>query len=306
MNFWIIRRKETFKYLFVIAITLASVLVMSVLVFQNRDVLRSIRSQVQIFPLLLTLPTFLISALLTGFVWGKIVNSLGVNIPLHKHILIYLATSFWGRLPGGLWHVIGRVAMYERMGVLKRITTVASLLQWFLIIYSGILTTLLLLPFVYNVTKYVLFYFLIIFLIGGVLLNPRIFMVVLRKFLKTPSVYEVSFFDLIEWLICYIIIWMFGGLLLHLVLYSFSIQSLFLPFSIVAWSIGNVSGTIITFLPTGFGITEAITSVLLALQIPSSLGVLSSILLRILLTIYDFIFSILSFLIIRIMRFPVL
>jgi uncharacterized membrane protein YbhN (UPF0104 family) len=123
------------------------------------------------------------------------------------------------------------------------------------------------------------------------LFNPRLLRWILRNLIKDPLIEDISYRSVAFWVIIYLIIWFLGGTILFLVVNSIYPGKVSLFTSLSAWSAGSVSGTLMTFLPSGLGLTEAVTSLLLSIQIPSSISVISSLVIRILLTIYDFLLS---------------
>ena len=84
-----------------ILMTAASVWVMLRLILISKDQLKNIPVSFHTIPLLITLPLFLVTTLLTSFIWGQMMISFDNRISLSQHIVIYLATLFAGRLPGG-------------------------------------------------------------------------------------------------------------------------------------------------------------------------------------------------------------
>jgi hypothetical protein len=86
--------------IFIFVLTL-SVGVLYHMVISNKEILLSTHFTINYLLLLVTLPIYIIASLFTGFIWGKMMNSFGVNIPIYQHIVIYVATGFIGRLRGG-------------------------------------------------------------------------------------------------------------------------------------------------------------------------------------------------------------
>ncbi len=141
-------KRKSIRIAVAVLMTAASFWVMLRLILISKEQLINIPASFQIAPLLLTLPLFLVTTLLTSFIWGQMMSIFDNRISISQHIIIYLATLFAGRLPGGIWNVVGRIAWYDQLGIRKRITTFVSILQWFMIIWSGTIVLLLVVPWI--------------------------------------------------------------------------------------------------------------------------------------------------------------
>ena len=286
-----------------ILMTAASVWVMLRLILISKDQLKNIPVSFHTIPLLITLPLFLVTTLLTSFIWGQMMISFDNRISLSQHIVIYLATLFAGRLPGGIWNVVGRIAWYEQLGIRKRITTFVSILQWFTILWSGTIVLLLILPWIFGINIKNIVFLAGLILLLALLLNPRVVRLLMQKLLKGVELPEIRFRKILSWLALYLLIWILGGTILYLITVSIYPGLNSWLYSLAAWSAAGVSGTLVTFLPSGLGLVELVSSLVLSVQIPSSISVVVSLIMRILLTGYEFILS-LTFLMVARIRYP--
>jgi uncharacterized membrane protein YbhN (UPF0104 family) len=251
--------------------------------------LYTIRDQLTIGPLLSTLPIILVTLLLAAVVWSNILEKLGAVIPLQDHFLIYFMTLAARRLPGSVLHVVGRVAWYNSLGVSKRITSFASVLEIFLVLWSGMALSLLIML----LTNILNTGWLILVIIGlgllSIILYPRTLRLVLGKLMKVDIVsFNIKFGTLLVWLIGYTVQWLLGGTIIYLICRSlFPISANLYPVCLLAWSLAGVVGMIILILPSGFGINEATISLILGLYMPVSVAIIAAILARLLWTLMD-------------------
>jgi hypothetical protein len=302
-------RNKLIKLFVAALVSSLSLWVLIRLVLSSKDQLSDLHVHVTAMSIFITFFLFFSSVLLTGFVWGLILNTLESKrrISIYSHLVIYIATSFVGRLPGGIWNVVGRVAWYEQLGIRKRITTFASGIQWIMIIWSGTIFLILLLPLALpsDLSKTMALIGIALFI--TLIMNPKTIKFLLKQFLKDDDVIHIHYKDILIWLTIYLIIWLLGGTIFFIVASSVTSGTFFgvkeWLFSLITWAAGTVSGTIVTFLPSGLGLTELVTSLVLTLQMPSSVSVAVALIMRILLTIFDFILSLIFFFIAKISHF---
>jgi uncharacterized membrane protein YbhN (UPF0104 family) len=304
MNLPAIFRQKPVRILIAAVMTAASAWVMIRLVLVSKEQLANIPLSFQILPLVITVPLFLISTLLTSYIWAQMMSSFnGSRISNMQHIMIYLATQFAGRLPGGIWNVVGRVAWYEQLGIRKRMTTFVSIFQWFMILWSGTIVLLLVLPWIVGVNLRNFIILTVPILLIALLVNPRVVRALLKKILKDADLPSIQYRKILTWLILYLFIWALGGTTLYLITLSVYPGDRSWLYSLAAWSAAGVSGTLVTFLPSGLGVVELVTSLILTAQIPSSISVVVSLAMRVLFTVYEFVISLVFWVITRIKRF---
>lgn len=281
-------RQPLWKYLLGGVITVISLGVMARLLFQNIGVLSNIQEQLQIWPILASLLVFTLGEVLASIAWGKMINDFTTPISMWKHVQIYVITHAARRIPGSLWHVVGRIVWYQRLRVSKRVTTFGSVLETVLIVWSGLIVSLLLLPFLnFEQTRFWLIGAGI--LLSGLLMHPSILKFVLKRLNKDKDIPELFYRNILTWLVFYIPLWLVGGVILFLILNTLQPTPIsFLPISIGSWAIAGVSGMLILILPAGFGLSEATLSLILSSYFPSAIAVTAAILLRVFLTFFEF------------------
>lgn len=273
----------------------SSLLVLAFLIYyasKSITELQQIWPQIKPLVLLPTLPVFILAILLGGFIWSNEVRYFGVSLSNWHNIRIYTLTLAARRLPGSFLHIISRVALYKKNGVGVKTLTFVSGLDIALTIWSGILvacTSLLL----FNRVQAPQATWLILFFIPfTAFLNPKVVRFLFVKLTKDKTVSFISYRVMLAWLVGYIGLWVLGALILYLIIYAiYPLDPSLWLLALVAWSLSGVTGTIITFLPSGLGITEVTMSLILGQFMPSSVAVSVALLFRILLTFFDFLVS---------------
>ncbi len=289
-------KRSIWWYLISAAITIISVAVMYRLYFKNLDTLMDIRHQINLWPIALTFPIFFLGEILASLAWGKMMNDLTSPMPISRHQIIFIVTHAGRRIPGTVWHVIGRVFWYERLGISKRVTTFVNVLETVMLVWAGLIMTILLFPFVAESQTDKFWFFLGGILLSTGLMHPRFLKFVLQRFEKSEQIERLTFKAIITWLFFYLLLWLVGGTILFLILKAlFTVPLSFWPTCVAAWSFTGVAATLVLILPSGLGLTEATLSLLLSTQIPSSIAVEAAILARILLTLYEFFFALVIF-----------
>jgi glycosyltransferase 2 family protein len=288
-------RKKTrspWWYLGSAAVTLVSIAILAQMIITNLDTLQALRKSFRAWPVLLTLPVFFITEYISSLAWGKIMNDLTKPLPLRLHQIIFFVTHAARRIPGTIWHVIGRVAWYERLGIGKSISAFANVVETVLIILSGVIVSLILLPFIATIEKGQLWLFLGGALVSAALMQPGVIRFVMNKFGQQQYSQTLNYKKILVWFVYYPVLWIFGGLILYLTITGLTpVPLTLIPVCIAIWSIAGVTGMLFVLLPSGFGVSEATLSLLLAPHVSPGVAVTAAVLMRILLTAYEFFFA---------------
>ncbi len=283
------------KWLVTGLIVTFSIAFFSWMLWRYYPTLLSYHWKLQIIPFILGFPIYSLDLLLAVVGWSIIMRQMGYRLPLRDHFRIYCMTRVAGRIPGGPWHVVGRVALYKPLGVNIKVTSVASGLEMILIIVSGIISSALIgfsLP--ENLKKYMVWMGFIL-LIGLLLLHPSIVKKVLEWLGHTQTVLQPRYRDMLAPLGLYVLIWVVGGCVLYMmVLTLYPLPWTQLAGVIGAWGLSGAVASMLSLSPTSFGIKEVALSLLLALFIPAGLAVVIAILIRLYLTAAEFTWAIVA------------
>lgn len=200
--------------------------------------------------------------------WGLIIGSLSGYWGWMEHARIYVFTSLTRRLPGPgtFWHTLGRVVLYERLGVPRGLTAVAGGLEFVALVLGGVLVALLTWPLVFGGQGLSPVLLLIPLLACAVLLNPPLVRALIRRVGRAAGTPPVRYRQLMLWVGIFALIWCVGGLLLFVLVRAVApIPLSLLPAIIGVWATAGVASTLFfSFLPFGLGATEVTLTALLS------------------------------------------
>jgi glycosyltransferase 2 family protein len=234
-------------------------------------------------------------------VWSGLMRSLGQVLEIWWNVEVFAYSHLLRRLPGALWYVVGRTAMYRARGVAVNVPIVASGLEWLLIVLAGLIVFVVLsvLEIVGPVISGVLF-------IAALVLTAITLQMLLRAGawvhlpgrlgmwqIRATSFSQLLVRDLIIWLSLYSFAYAIGGLILFLLARSIEpLAAIDIGFAIRAWALTGGFGILISLVvPIGMGVRELTLAALLSMYMTPSAAVLVSILLRILFTVADIVWG---------------
>jgi uncharacterized membrane protein YbhN (UPF0104 family) len=208
--------------------------------------------------------------------WATIMRRLGSDLSLRKHWRVYTYTNIAKRLPSAIWYASGRMLMYQKMGVPRRITTVALGLEVVMVTYSGALATALLALVVGRAPRWteLVWIYAVLVICLAIVLKPqwmiRLFNTLQRRLNRNPIDVELTWRDLARWAPIYVLTWLSGGLMLYWMtnaIYPLDPSSLLQI--VYMWTLSGVVGTLLTtFLPFSIGPREATLTALLSGLVP--------------------------------------
>jgi len=252
----------------------------------------TIFSNIDILILIYSCFLYILLIFFAAFLWSNIVQEIGVDLDWKKNSNIYLSTLAARRLPGSIIHIIGRVGMYKFYGQSVKRIALASALEYLLIIFSGIVLTILFIPlFIRNFYPFWFLLFLVMIILLF-LIRSKSFEKLLHKIKGDESLPRINNKKIIFWLIGYSVIWVLGGFLLLLIIHSIDLDSKIIWYqSVFSWVSSGVIGMIITFLPSGLGVVEVSLSSSLSKIIGIPVAISVALLSRIIQTLMDIVIS---------------
>jgi uncharacterized membrane protein YbhN (UPF0104 family) len=205
--------------------------------------------------------------------WAAIMQAFAPAVGWWKHTQIYCLTLAARRLPGTVWYVGGRMALYPRLGVTRKTVLFASTLEMVVTVVSGAITALafaLLSNMKISVPALVLLAASAV--LGLVILYPGVLKVILQR-VDTGLAQNMRSSSLPIWVLAYIVMWATSGLMVS------QLVSIFQPLQfgetlliIAAWSVAGTIGLLTVFLPSTFGAVELALTALLAPILPLPLA----------------------------------
>ncbi len=198
------------------------------------------------------------------------------------------ARSCRADLPGTVWYVVGRSALYRLEGDSARLVTLGSSIELLLSTMAGALVALLLgVVTSANTPALTLPALGLLVGVGVIALHPRILARIMAR-LRLPAIPPLPRALLGVWLLGDALNWLLGGVIFWLIASEISAITLEqLPFVAFAWTLVGVLSVAVYVLPSNFGLTEVGLSLLLSAIMPSSMAVVVAVLTRVLMTLFS-------------------
>lgn len=215
--------------------------------------------------------------------WSLIMGRLTQATSLRRHMKYYIYTNLFRRLPAPLLYLFGRVYLYEQEGITKSVTVTISLLEWVLIVLSGIIVYLLTLPFLSLPPAWRSPWLpLGMLVIGALLVHPRAIRALLRLLGQEEAPLPFGYGNVLVWLIIYILVWIGGGLVLYAVINSiYALPLARLPTVVGIWVLSGLITTLVFATSAGLGLKDVTLGILLGYLMPSPLAVIVALLMRV-------------------------
>lgn len=280
---------------------LLSLIVIAQIIISNWDSLLTYDWQFRTDQFALAIIFFLLDFLLAIWAWHLLVKALANYNNLRQTTKIILQANLARRVPGMVWYIASRSLMYEEVGVAKRTTTLLSGLELLFFLVSGVVTTLLTLPFwdwpfeaLNNLSPILLL--LIIIPLSVCLVHPRVFQFLWQKIAKETAVSSLSWQNTFFWLIVYILTWILGAFVLYFVINTLHpISSSSLIQIVGIWSLAGTLSLAGFVTISFFGLREVSLALLLTPLLPTPLILIIVVLIRLIWLVGELATSLLSF-----------
>lgn len=264
--------------------------------------LQSYRWQLNWLPLGLSGAMFSLSLALAVLAWVLTMRTLAARSTWRQDAKFFFYSWMARRLPTPGPYLASRVLLYEEIGVPKRLTSVGLLWENVLLVASGALLTLLLLPVTPLVRGHVPQ--------GPVLLAALASLVVvvrpsllehtvnrlLRRFGKAPLSSLVDQRAAALLLVVYAFVWLTGGFVLFFLIRAiYPVEWSALPLVIESWVVSGLVAYLAFFAPAGLGVREVALAYLLSLAIPLPVAVIAGVLARLWLMVNELIWALVAY-----------
>ncbi len=274
-------RGRLFGYL----LSLAAFAYLAILLIFGGIQLQSIHWAVFIFPGLGALIIHLLSSLIQYFVWTRLLTD--HHQSGWQDMAIYSRVLMLRRLPGGVWHWVGRTAMYaESTKVPAKVAGMANFVEWALLILTAGCIASLGIPFLPAGIRFTL---------GALLLLAAIW--IGSSWQSGVSLWRTRIVRTLTWILIYWIAWCLGGVVIYWfanttkVLGAMGGAELNLATATWIWALGGGGSMILVFVPSGLGIRELSLIWLLQPYLPPIGAVTVALLLRFVYTVGDFLWG---------------
>lgn len=256
------------------------------ILLSNWDTLTTFQWQLRPIWLLAIFIFFLIDLLVATWAWHLLVAGLANYHNFRRSAKICWYSNLARRIPTPVWYIAGRAVMYEQVGVSKLTISLLSTLELIFFFLSGLVTTLLTLPF-WVIPPHLragmtqVWLLLPLLILSLLLVHPRVLETLWRRLRPGAALQPLRWQTTVTWLGYYMLTWIFGAFIL------FSAINLLTPLPlsefitvIGIWSLaGSISlaGSLTISL---VGVREISLILLLAILIPSPAALIVAILMR--------------------------
>ena len=234
---------------------------------------------------LVCLGLYYLSMLLQCLNWSLILH--GHTRDLLENSEIYFKTLLMRRLPGGFWHWLGRSNLYSDLGTVEGPDlSRANLREWLGLILTGLACFAATVNLFLGIAVFIMSWLAVSFIVG-------------RQKTSAPArpVLMLIVFAI------YVVCWFLGALILKVLLTGIAAPA-GVPFmlSLKVWSLSGAVATLAFFMPNGALIREFTLSALLAPWFDLPKVLLLALQIRIVFTVSDVLFALLSLQILKWVR----
>jgi uncharacterized membrane protein YbhN (UPF0104 family) len=244
---------------------LAAVATLVVLVLTNLEQLRSAPWRLEPGRLALGLLLQASTCALATLLWMDISSQLGAGWDPRRDARVYAYSLVARRLPGALWHVLGRAAFYGEVGLGKRVGVLGSAIEAGLLVVTGVAVFLAAFA---DVQPYGL-----VAAVALVVATPALFRPAMRILLRGSAEWLPPTRRLYLWLFADVAAWLLGSSGVY-----YMYDALY-PLGDGAWlrmvaatTASIVASAAVVFLPAGLGLRELGMTGLLAGLIPTGVA----------------------------------
>jgi hypothetical protein len=250
--------------------------------------------------LLLSLIPHALAFALGGVGWALIVKKIDASQSIRGSFRIYFLSSIGRNLPGGFWHIAGRVHLHKRAGGSGTATIVATGVELVLAVLAG--TAIYAIAVLTNSVNSLIprGWLIALLLVEAVLLWPPIFNRVVNWSIQHSTDEDVSSITvgagtILQWIGLYLVILFMGGVVLCVVgnaVYPLEWQRL--PGLAGAWGISMAVSGLTFWLPVRLGIRDGILAMALSEQMPLSAAVVIAALWRVWISVSEILWALLA------------
>jgi hypothetical protein len=224
--------------------------------------------------------------------WHRVMAAVGGVTGAWVNARIYCYSSLPKRVPGVVWYIASRAAMYQAEGVAGSMAVLATLLETVLLVVSALLTYLGSLAFRAQAglardlppgTALLLLAPLLV-----VLYPPILNRIIgwLQRRVKAEGELVLGYRTVLGLVLMYVPAWVLGGIDLYLLANAvYPVPPSLLPAIIGAWAAASAVSFLASYLIQGLGVAEVTLGVLLSRFLPPPVAILIVILFRLLLTV---------------------
>ena len=220
--------------------------------------------------------------------WVLIIGRLSDVWLWPEHARIYCINAVTRRLPGSMWYLLGRAVMYEKLGIPRSVTLIASGIEFVVTLLAGLVVAIITWPIVLSSAQINPAWLAIGLLLGGLILNPPAIRMIIKRVSPQTHALNLRYRHLLGWTLFYTLVWCGGGGILFVLADAIHPLALTLvPAIIGIWATSALLPQLLTFMPFGLGVQELTLSALLSPLIGGTEAVVVALLMRVVLTISE-------------------
>jgi hypothetical protein len=237
-----------------------------ILAWQFRDEILNYLKNVNPLGLVRAFGWFLASLAVIVMGWVLLMRHFAPGTHWWTHVWIYVVTLAARRLPGTIWYVGGRLVLYRREGISRTLVSIASSVEYAVMIVSGALVGLILLPAAADLPIGAIAALALTAIL--VLISPRL-VAWLAARMGQPLPVGIRMPHVLVWIAVLSLTWLTGGMMLVEIIRSFvPLPDGQTGFLLGAWALSGTLGALTFFLPSSFGATEISLAFFLAQIMP--------------------------------------
>ncbi len=258
-------------------------------IWNNQEVLIKTLTSMRFEFFLYALTAYLGALVVVSIAWAVLVDVLAPGqLPYWEHMKIFVLTQFSKRLPGTIWYVGGRLALYQHKQIQAGVIALAAGVEYALTVVTGLLAGSLILVFTRLLDQRYIWLALLVSVVGLGLMHPWSLSKIFRFFLRTSTPVNLNYRGVLFSAFFLFLTWGFGGLMLALLIQSvYPITISDYLFVVGVWSIAGALGLLTMFLPSSFGVTEISLVALLTGLLPLYLATAIAIVTRVFTTLIE-------------------
>ena len=263
----IVRKKRLWKWIG-FGLTAAAFIYIVSLAISSWDELRQVNLEQFGTPAVVAFFLYLISLVVQFIVWARLISC--YRLISWQDFSIYFRSILIRRIPGGIWHVLGRTSLYSGLTNLpRRIPGLGSLLEWLTLFLVGLC---LLIGFETGIL--LALRVVLIILIVGIALIITIAWQPSSRSLRQRAIEGWT------WIFLYFVSWILGILIFYQFVSTVGIEVGTEPELLRIWITAASIGVFMMLIPASFGIQEISLVLLLQALIPKSSAIAIAILIR--------------------------
>jgi hypothetical protein len=233
--------------------------------------------------------------------WRLILETSGERVTLRQACRLIGRTILAKYIPGRFWYFVGRIYLSKGEAFSQQRVAVATAMETLLLFMSaGLMLLFIELPLLLNHFIHIFVGLIVWIIIGFLLLHPKIVQsllnITMRMLKKDPVHVAGRYRDYLRIVFIYIAGWVTQGL------GFFFLCRMILPIPwhhiwtvVGAYTLSWVIGFLAFFVPGGLGVREGVLTMSLGSILANPISILLSLVSRLWITLYEFVFAIIAF-----------